>query len=296
MSTIAVTGASGHLGRRVAQLLLERGERPVLLTRDPASLNDLAARGAVVRRGDFSDSAGMQEALTGVDRLLLISIDITGPQRVALHAQAVEAARAAGVKHVIYTSLPRPDAENPAGVAPDHRATELALRASGLDWTFLRNNIYADFQVPTAAQAAATGQLVTNTGDGATAFVTRDDCAAVAAAVLASEGHAGATYDVTGPEAIDAVALAALTAEITGKPIVVVHVDDSVYAAGLVEHAGLPTEAAALYTSFGASAREGWASEVTTVVADLTGTPPTPLRDVLQAGLGADAGAGAGAS
>jgi NAD(P)H dehydrogenase (quinone) len=289
MPTIAVTGASGHLGRRVSELLLDRGERPVLVTRDPSSLDDLAARGADVRRGDFADSRSMQEALEGVDRLLLISIDVIGPQRVALHAQAIEAARAAGVKHVAYTSLPRPEAENPAGVAPDHRGTEQLLQASGLEWTFLRNNIYADFQVPTAAQAVATGQLITNSGDGASAYVTRDDCAAVAAAVLTSEGHEGAIYDVTGPEAIDAVELAALASEISGKAIDVVHVDDAAYSAGLVEHAGLPEAAAALYTSFGASAREGWANEVTTVVADLTGTPATPLRTVLQAGLAANA-------
>jgi NAD(P)H dehydrogenase (quinone) len=285
MPTIAVTGASGHLGRRVAELLLARDERPVLISRDPAALDDLAARGAVVRRGDFSDSASMEEALAGVDRLLLISIDIVGPQRIALQAQAVEAARAAGVKHVAYTSLPRPDAENPAGVAPDHRATEEALRASGMDWTFLRNNIYAEYQVPTAQQAAASGQLVTNWGDGAMAFVSREDCAAVAAAVLAADGHAGAVYDVTGPQAIDAATLAALTAEITGSPVEVVPVDDAGFAAGLVEHAGLPPEVAALLASFGASAREGWADAVSTVVADLTGKEPTPLRAVLQAGL-----------
>jgi NAD(P)H dehydrogenase (quinone) len=285
MPTIAVTGASGHLGRRVAELLLEKGERPVLLTRDPAALDDLAARGADVRRGDFSDIAGMTAALAGVDRLLLISIDVIGPQRIALHGQAIEAARAAGVKHIAYTSLPRPDAENPAGVAPDHRATEQALRDSGLDWTFLRNNIYADFQIPTAVQAAASGQLVTNSADGASAFVTRDDCAAAAAAVLASDGHVGQTYDITGPEAIDAAALAALTADISGTPVEVVHVDDAAYTAGLVAAAGLPEEAAALYASFGASAREGWASEVTTAVFDLTGVEPTPLRAVLTAGL-----------
>jgi NAD(P)H dehydrogenase (quinone) len=290
MPTIAVTGASGHLGRRVSELLLDRGERPVLVTRNPSALDDLAARGADVRRGDFSDSGSMQEALAGVDRLLLISTAVPGPSRVALHAQAIEAARAAGVKHIAYTSLPRPDADNPAVVAADHRGTEQLLAASGLAWTLLRNNLYAEYQIPTAAQAVATGQLVTNSGVGATAYVSRDDCAAAAAAVLTSEGHEGKRYDITGPEAIDAAKLAALAADVSGKPVEVVHVDDAAFTAGLVEHAGLPAEVAALVASFGTSARAGWTDAVSTAVFDLTGTEPTPLRAVLAAGLAANAG------
>jgi NAD(P)H dehydrogenase (quinone) len=278
--TIAITGVSGHLGRRVAELLLERGDRPVLLSRDPSSLDGLAQRGADVRRGDFADPTGLQSALEGVDRLLMVSIDVLGRQRIALHTAAVQAARAAGVGHVVYTSLPRPDADNPALVAPDHRATEDALRASGLTWTFLRNNIYAEYQVPTAAQAVASGRLVTNSGEGAVAYVTREDCAAAAAAVLASGGHENVAYDVTGPEAIDAARLAALAREISGRPIEVIRVDDDAFVQGLIA-AGLPAEAAQVLASFGASAREGWADRVTSAVLDITGHEPTPLRDVL---------------
>jgi NAD(P)H dehydrogenase (quinone) len=282
MPTIAVTGASGHFGRHVAGLLLDRGIAPVLITRDPSRLGDLAARGADVRLGDFADPAGLEAALHGVDRLLLISTDIVGPARVALQSAAVEAARAAGVAHVIYTSLPRPDADNPAGVAPDHRATEQAILASGLAWTFLRNNLYADLQVPAAAQAAATGQLVTNSGGGAVAYVARADCAAVAASVLAADGHEGAIYDITGSEAIDATGLAAIFGEVGGRQVEVVAVDDEAFIAGLVA-VGLPAEAATLYASFGAAARGGWLEGVTTSVADLTGRRPISLREVLAA-------------
>ncbi len=282
MSTIAVTGASGHFGRHVAELLLERGLEPVLVTRDPSRLDDLAARGADVRQGDFADQEGLRVALHGVDRLLLISTDVVGPARVALQTGAVEAARAAGVGHVIYTSLPRPDEDNPAGVAPDHRATEQAILASGLHWTFLRNNLYADLQIPAAAQAAATGQLVTNSGDGAVAYVARADCAAAAAAVLADDGHERAIYDITGSEAIDAVGLAALFGEVGGRQVEVVAVDDEAFVAGLIA-VGLPAAAAELYASFGAAAREGWLDGVTTTVADLTGHRPASLREVLAA-------------
>jgi NAD(P)H dehydrogenase (quinone) len=287
--TIAVTGASGHLGRRVAELLLDRGERPVLLSRNPSALDDLAARGAEVRHGDFADRAGLEAALGGVDRLLMISLDVVGEKRIALQAAAVEAARAAGVRHVLYTSLPRPDADNPALVAADHRATEEALLAGGMAWTFLRNNIYAEFQVATAAQAVATGTLVTNNGAGAVAYVSREDCAAAAAAVLASEGHENAAYDITGPEAVDADGLAALAAEIGGKPVEVVRLDDDAFAEGLTA-AGLPAEVVRLVVSFGASARGGWADAASTAVRDLTGREPASLRDVLAANREALAG------
>ncbi|GAA1014202.1 NAD(P)-dependent oxidoreductase [Acrocarpospora pleiomorpha] len=280
MPTIAITGASGHLGRLVAELLLDKGEQPVLLSRDPAALGEFAQRGADVRHGDFSDPTGLRSALAGVDRLLLISTDVIGPQRIGLQTQAVEAARAAGVGHVIYTSLPSPDPDNPAAVAVDHRATETALRDSGLTWTFLRNNIYAEYQIPTAAQAVAAGQLVSNSGAGATAYVSREDCAAAAAAVLSSGGHENAVYDITGPEAIDAAALAALAAEISGRPVEVVHVDDEGFVQGLAA-AGLPVEVAQMIASFGASARGGWAERVSTAVRDLTGREPKSLRDVL---------------
>ncbi|GIH25906.1 NAD(P)-dependent oxidoreductase [Acrocarpospora phusangensis] len=282
MPTVAVTGASGHLGRQVAELLLDKGEKPVLITRDPAALEDFARRGADVRHGDFNDPAGLEAALTGVDRVLLISIDITGPQRVELHTKAVQAARAAGVKHVLYTSLPSPEPGNPAAVAPDHRATEAAILDSGLTWTFLRNNIYAEYQIGTAAQAAASGHLYANSGEGATAYVSREDCAAAAAAVLTSEGHENTAYDVTGPDAIDAVALAALTAEITGRPVEAVLVDDDSFIQGLVG-AGIPAEGAQLFASFGASARGGWAAAVSTAVRDLTGRDPKSLRELLTA-------------
>jgi NAD(P)H dehydrogenase (quinone) len=151
-----------------------------------------------------------------------------------------------------------------------------------MGWTFLRNNIYAEFQVPTAAQAVATGQLVTNSGDGATAYVSREDCAAAAAAVLTSDGHENRAYDITGPEAVTAAGLAALAAEISGRPVEVVRPDDDAYAQGLAG-AGLPPEVVEMIVSFGVSARDGWAAGVSTAVRDLTGQAPRSLHEVLEA-------------
>ena len=283
--TIAITGASGPLGRAGADALLRTIDprEVVLTTRRPDSLADHAARGADVRHADFDDPRTLATAFKGVDRLLLISTDAIGA-RLDQHRAAISAAADAGVRHVVYTSVPEPVPANPALVVADHAGTERALRDSGLQWTVLRNNLYAHMQVPVIAQAVASGRLVTNGGAGATAYVTREDCAAAAAAVLTQDGHEGVAYDVTGPEAWSAAGLVALAREIAGRDVELVDVDDAASVAGL-RAAGLPPEAAELVTSFGAATRGGFLANVSSVVADLTGRPPTPLADVVRAGL-----------
>jgi len=275
--TIAITGASGQLGRLVADQLLTTVDpaEVVLLTRDPAKLADYAERGADVRAADFSKPDELVDAFAGVERVLLISTDAVGA-RVEGHLAAIEAAVKAGVRHMAYTSVSEPTADNPAGVVADHAATEDALRESGLAWTMLRNNLYADMQVDSVAQAAATGQLVTNFGEGGAAYVTRADCAAVAAGVLTGEGHEGKAYDVTGPHAYTAADLAELATQKAGKPVEVVQVDDEAYTAGLVS-AGLPDFIAPLLTSFGTATRLGKLATVTDVVEQVGGRKPTPL-------------------
>jgi NAD(P)H dehydrogenase (quinone) len=270
--TIAVTGASGHLGRRVTELLLDRvdPDEVVLLTRDPGSVT-----GAQVRRADFDEPESLAAALDGVDRVLLVStVDLE--RRAGQHRAAIDAAVAAGVRHVIYTSVSNPSEDNPAAVVPSHRETEAALRDSGLAWTFLRNNIYAEYQAPTVAQAAATGRLYTSAGDGRIAYVSREDGAAVAAAVVAGEGHEGQAYGITGPEAVSAYDLAALA----GRPVEVVQVDDDQLIAGMIG-AGVPEPGARVLATFHRAAREGSLATVTTAVEDLTGRPPRSIRDVL---------------
>jgi NAD(P)H dehydrogenase (quinone) len=283
--TIAITGASGHLGRATAELVMQSVDprEVVLTTRHPALLADLAARGAEVRRVDFTNPGTLDGAFAGVDRLLLVSTDTVG-SRLEPQRAAIAAAAKAGVRHIAYTSVPAPVTENPALVVADHAGTEQTLRESGVQWTMLRNNLYAHMQVPGLEHAIASGRLVTNGGDGLTAYVTREDCAAVAAAVLTQDGHAGMTYDVTGPEAFGGADLAALAQELGGRPIEFISVGDEAFAAGLRE-AGLPDEVAELVASFGASSRNGYLAHVSTTVADLTGREPTTLTDVLRAGV-----------
>jgi NAD(P)H dehydrogenase (quinone) len=147
----------------------------------------------------------------------------------------------------------------------------------------LRNSIYTEVLLAGAGAALATGRHVTNEGDGRVSYVARADCAAVAAAVLTTDGHDGMEYDITGPESLGVQDVAALYAELGGRPVEVVLVDDEAYAAGLVEHAGMPEPVARVYTTFGTGTRRGYSAALSTAVADLTGRAPTRARDVLAA-------------
>lgn len=291
--TIAITGASGPLGRTTADLVLGMVDprEVVLTTRHPQLLDDFAARGAVVRRADFDDPRTLTTTFSGVDRLLLISTEAVAG-RLDRHRAAVSAAAAAGVRHVVYTSVPQPIPTNPALVVADHFGTEQALRDSNVQWTMLRNNLYAHMQLATIRNAAVSGRFVANGGEGATAYVTREDCAAAAAAVLTQDGHEGRVYDVTGPDALTLADLAALAGEIGGRDVELVHVDDAAFLAGL-RAAGLPDDIAMLVTSFGAATRGGFLADVSSTITDLNGRRPTALADIARATLSADSGVAA---
>jgi NAD(P)H dehydrogenase (quinone) len=281
--TIAITGAAGHLGRLTAQLVLDRipADELVLVTRRPDELADLVAAGATVRYGDFDAPEGLPEAFAGVHRLLLISTDVLG-NRVAQHTAAIDAAVAAGVGHVLYTSGLNAGSALPLVVSHDHGATEQAIRDRGLRWTALRNGLYAEFQVAAAARAFASGHLVHNNGDGATAYVSREDCAAAAAAALTGDGHEDRVYDITGPELVTQAQMAALVTEITGRHVDAVAIDDEEATQNLTA-VGLPADMAMAYASFGTAIREGVLDVVSPHVEDLTGRRPRSLREVLEA-------------
>jgi NAD(P)H dehydrogenase (quinone) len=283
---IVITGASGQLGRLTTAAALERVAPSdlILVTRRPDALADLAARGATVRRGDFDDPASLPAAFAGGERMLLVSTDALG-RRIEQHRAAIDAAVAAGIRSIAYTSTVNPSDSNPQAVAREHRATEELIRASGLGWTFLRNGIYADLQVHDAAAAIASGMLLTNAGDGRNAYVAREDCAAAAAAVLTTGDHDGKEYDITGPEALGAEDLAALFAELGGRPVEVVQLDDDAWVAAMVEHAGMPEPIAQTYATFGIAMRRGYSAVVSTSLQDLTGRTPTTVRAVLEAAL-----------
>jgi NAD(P)H dehydrogenase (quinone) len=288
--SILVTGASGQLARLVAARLFEQVDpgEVILVTRTPEAIADLGERGAAVRHGDFDDPAALAEAFAGAERMLLVSASIIGA-RLHQHQAAVDAAVAAGVRSIAYTSGVNPSDSNPGAAFADHRATEEMVRASGLGWTFLRNAIYADSLVTAAPGTLASGTVLTNAGEGKTAYVARADCAAAAAAVLSSDGHDGKAYDITGPEALGARELAALYSDLGGKPVEPAFVDDDGWVAAMVELAGMPEGLARTIATFGIAARQGYAEVVSTSVRDLSGREPQTVREVLAAGLAAAA-------
>src|SRR5580658_13372 len=248
--TLFVTGASGQLGRRVVELLLEKAAVKIVAgTRKPEKLADLAARGVTVRHADFEDPQGLAAALAGGDRVLIISTDaIDRPgRRLAQHKAAVAAASNAGVKHAVYTSMPNPET-SPVVFAPDHLGTEQALAASGMNWTILRNCWYTDFLIPTLAPAVASGQLIAATGQGGAPYVTREDCAQAAAAALASSDTGNKTWNITGPDLVTYANLASLASELTGRPVTYVPVTPEERTAQLVA-AGTPEFIAKLLVS-----------------------------------------------
>jgi NAD(P)H dehydrogenase (quinone) len=215
----------------------------------------------------------------------LISTDVVG-RRVSQHRAAIEAAREAGVRHVAYTSHLNPVAENLAVITPDHRKTEKALHKSGLAWTVLRNTFYAEYQVPAGAQAIATGRLVHNNGDGRTAYVSREDCAAAAAAILTTDGHEDKAYDITGPEALGQDGVAAWLSEVSGRPVEAVAVDDEAFIHGLtgIRHARVGGSRVCLVRE--SVIREGFLDEASGAVENLAGSPPRSLRKVFKAHRG----------
>jgi NAD(P)H dehydrogenase (quinone) len=281
----AITGASGQLARRVAELVLGTvpTEDVILTTRTPAALSRLAARGVTVRFADFAAPQTLRAAFAGAERLLLVSATDLAT-RAAQHGAAIEAAEAAGVRHVIYTSGLKPEPPNPAVVAPSHYATEQALARSGLEWTVLRNSLYADYQLPEAERALETGVLVHNRGSGRVAYVAREDCAASAAAVLLQSGHERAVYEITGGETFTADDLAALYSKLGRRPVRARALGDAEFVAALVGQTTADDHlryGAELVASFGRSIREGYMDSCTDAVERLTGRAPRTLEQML---------------
>jgi uncharacterized protein YbjT (DUF2867 family) len=275
-AVIAVTGATGGLGGRVARELAARGVPQRLVVRDAARAPALAGAEVAAVAGGYADRAGMAAALRGAETMLLVSAH-ESPDRVAEHRSAIDAAADAGVRRVVYTSFLAAAADATFTLGRHHFATEQHVRARGLEFTFLRDSLYLDV-VPRFA--GADGVIRGPAGDGRCGFVARDDCADVAVVALTEPGHAGATYDLTGPEAMSYADAAAVVAEVTGRPVR--FVDETL------------EEAWASRRRYGAPDHEveGWITSYTTVAAGdldvvtdvvprLTGRPARTLRDVL---------------
>ena len=257
-------------------------KRVVALTRDPARFPLDTGDGLEVRQADFDHPEALTKALAGVERLLIISLDVL-PGRAERQMAAVDAAVKAGVGHIAYTSItnPYPD-ENPDAAVPNsHYWTETRIAASGADFSLLRNNLYADFLIPTMKSAIASGTHYHAGGDGRRAFVTREDCGVAAAAMLLNaEGRT--IYDIGGPEAVTGDDLAALASQLGGKPVKAVNVPVDGLIAGL-KQAGIPEAYVGMVARFDVDAAKGRFAVVSGDFETLTGRKPQSVVDFLSA-------------
>jgi len=284
---IAITGATGHLGRLVIAALLDQNvpaSEIVAIVRDAGKAADLAARGVQVRQADYAQPDTLTAALRGVDKLLFVSSSEVG-SRAAQHRNVVDAARATGVTLLAYTSIPKADT-SPMLLAAEHKATEEMIRAAGLPFVFLRNGWYMENYTDNLAPTLQHGALLGSAGEGRFTPATRADYAAAAAAVLTGQGHENGVYELGGDESVSLAGLAAEIGTQSGTPVTYRNLPAVEYA-NVLTGFGLPVGLATVLADADLGIARG---DLTTESGDLRrliGRPTTTLADAVRAGLSA---------
>jgi len=282
MPTYAVTGATGHLGRLVVAELLARGIEPgavVAIARTPAKAAGLAEQGVQVRVGNYDEPDTLTSALSGVDTLLLVSGSEVG-RRIAQHRAVIDAAKANGVGRIAYTSLLRADT-SAMPLAPEHKATEEMLRASGITFTMLRNSWYIENYTAQLGQYLKDEVIVAAAGNGRIAAATRADYAVAAAAALTGSGHDNAVYELGGTPFTFAE-LAAVITDVTGTKVGYRAVSPAELVQRLTS-AGLDAGTAEFVTALDEGIARGELDTDSTDLQTLAGRPSTPLADAVRA-------------
>lgn len=275
---IALTGATGQLGQFVVEALLKTvpAKEIIAIVRNPAKAEALSKQGLIVRQGDYNDQAALTQALAGVEKLLLISSSEVG-QRAAQHRNVINAAKAAGVKFIAYTSLLHADT-SPLGLHVEHVETEKLLAESGIPFALLRNGWYSENYLASAPAALAHGVFIGAAGEGKIASATRADYAAAAARVISEEGHAGKVYELAGDSAWTLSELAALLSEASGKKVVYQNLSEADFAAAL-KGAGLPDGLAEMLADSDIGAAKGGLFDDSQTLSKLIGRPTTSIAD-----------------
>lgn len=275
---IAITGATGQLGHLVIEQLLKTvpANQIVAIVRNPAKAEALSQQGIVVRQADYTDEAAFTAALNGVDKLLLISSSEVG-QRAIQHQNVINAAKAAGVKFIAYTSLLHADT-SPLGLADEHVATEQMLAESGIAYVLLRNGWYTENYLASAPAALEHGVFIGAAGEGKIASATRADYAAAAARVISEDGHAGKTYELAGDAGWTLSQLAAELAKQSGKKVVYQNLSAADFAAAL-KGVGLPAGLADMLADSDTGASKGGLFDDSHTLSKLIGRPTTSLAD-----------------
>ncbi|WP_338889541.1 SDR family oxidoreductase [Rhodococcus sovatensis] len=279
--TTAVTGATGQFGGLVVDGLIARGVGAsdiVAIVRDEVKAKSLSDRGVQVRVADYGDVDALRSALAGVDKLLLVSGSDVG-QRVAQHTNVIDAAEATGVSLIAYTSVLKADTSG-VSLAVEHVATEERLAASSIPSVLLRNGWYWENYQASLQQAIDTGVLLGAAADGKLAAASRADFAAAAVQVLLSEGHEGQIYELGGDERLTYTELAAVIAQVSGKPVVSKDVSEDEYRS-ILEGAGLPDFVAEMLASADAGIARGDLDTDSGDLQKLIGRASTPVAEIL---------------
>ncbi|AFY19316.1 SDR family oxidoreductase [Pseudomonas sp. UW4] len=281
---IAVTGATGQLGRLVIDALLKtvNPNEIVALVRDPLKAQDLSTKGVVVRKADYNQPETLRSALVGIQRLLLISSSEVG-QRKAQHRAVIEAAKSSGVQLLAYTSLLHAGSST-LGLAVEHRDTEQALAESGLGYVLLRNGWYSENYTASVPPAVEHGSILGSAQLGRISSAAREDYADAAAVVLTSEDQAGKVYELAGDESYSLSELAVEVGKQSGKTVVYNDLPQEQYKAALIGM-GLPEGFAALLADSDAAAAKGDLFDDSRQLSQLLGRPTTPIAQSVSAAL-----------
>ncbi|PUV36007.1 SDR family NAD(P)-dependent oxidoreductase [Cronobacter sakazakii] len=281
---IAITGATGQLGQRVIDTLLNTvaAQEIVAIVRNPAKAAALSARGVQVRAADYNDAAALTAALAGVEKLLLISSSEVG-QRATQHRNVIDAAKTAGVKLIAYTSLLHAD-RSPLGLAEEHVATEKMLADAGIPYVLLRNGWYTENYLASVLPALEHGVFIGSAGDGKIASASRQDYAEAAAKVLTLDNQAGRVYELAGDHAWTLRDLSALLSKETGKTVAYQNLSEADFAAALTG-AGLPEGFAKLLADSDIGASKGGLFDDSHQLSALIGRPTTSLEASLHESL-----------
>lgn len=279
---IIVTGATGQLGSRIVDRLLERvpATGVGVSVRDTAAAGELAARGVRVRRGDFTDPQSLAGAFEGAAQVLVVSTSTSGPAAIAQHAAAIDAARAAGAGRILYTSHQGAADDSAFDPMPDHAATERHLAATGVPYTALRNGFYAATIQHLLGRALDSGELVAP-ADGPVSWTAHADLAEAAAVVLADPARFdGATPPLTAPDALDLDDIAGILGDLTGRTVRRVVADDEEWTATMIAN-GVPTGPARMLLGMFHASRRGEFATTGPELANLLGRKPIPVRELL---------------
>ena len=281
---IAITGATGQLGRLVINALLKKvpASEIIAVVRSPEKAQDLQALGVALRTADYNQPQTLQGAFAGVQKVLLISSSEVG-QREAQHRAVIDAAKAAGVSFIAYTSLLHADT-SPLGLGVEHRATEALLQASGIPYVLLRNGWYSENYAASIAPALAYHAFIGAAGNGRIASAAREDYAAAAAEVISRDDQAGKVYELAGDDSYTLAEFSAEIARQSGEQVEYVNLPPAEFSAALIG-AGLPAPLAELLADSDAGAAQGALFDDSHTLSKLIGRPTTPFAAVIKATL-----------